>query len=108
MPLRDMSEPSLSPAAEALGNTLAAEWRNPQESGQPIILISRKGKPGGTHVRVVWDDWRNLTQQERSEIIMDVYEMIHGQEESLSVTVAMGLTTEEADRMHIPYQEPKS
>ena len=40
----------------------------------------------------------------RSETIMDASEEVLGVEESLKVTVAMGLTKEEAKRLNIRYE----
>ncbi len=53
---------------------------------------------------VIWDKWGELTQTERSEIIMDVVDNLAGDDRlpaDSPVTVAMGLTREEAKRMGI-------
>ena len=104
MPLKRMPQRRADPLAEELKRRLAEEWASPKDSGQPIILIQPADAGGGTRVYVVWDDWGGLSQQVRSETIMDVFEQIHTEEESLKVTVAMGLTVQEADRMNIPYE----
>ncbi len=83
---------------------LVAEWRDPGKTGQPIILTEGGGQYQPVHVYVVWDKWRDLTQTERSEVIMDAMEEVRGLEEASKTTVAMGLTAEEADRMRIQYK----
>lgn len=52
----------------------------------------------GIHIYVIWDDWKDLEQIDRSEIIMRVFEVIEGKEKARKVTVAMGLTSAEAKR----------
>jgi len=89
--------------AAELTRLLHNEWTKPKRSGQPLIII--EGKPCEPyHIYVVWDDWRELTQTERSEIIMDVVENLAGGDRlptNSPVTVAMGLTVDEAKRMGI-------
>ena len=76
---------------------------SPQDSGQPLIVIEgNRGEP--QHVYVIWDAWNGLNQVERSEVIMDVIEQLSDDQrvKDLSlVTVAMGLTAEEAERLGI-------
>jgi len=67
-----------------------------------IIIEGKLREP--QHIYVVWDEWQELTQTERSEIIMDVVDNLAGEDrlpENSPVTVAMGLTAEEAKRMGI-------
>ena len=45
------------------------------------------------------DEWRNLSQQERSEIILSAYEQEYGPLEVQTVSAAMGLTSPEAARL---------
>ena len=82
---------------------LMNEWTKPKQKGQPIIVLEgKKGEP--QHVYVIWDKWQGLEQRDRSEIIMDVVENLSGKHafpDSTTVTVAMGLTPEEAKRMGI-------
>ena len=76
---------------------LAAEFAHPaQEYRQPLISVDQPG--ARTHLLVVWDQWSSLSQQERSEIIMAAYTQAHlnDPEAVLNVSVAMGLTQEEA------------
>ena len=53
---------------------------------------------------MIWDDWSDLDQVERSEIIMDAFEDRYGKDRACNVTVALGLTPAEAERMGIGYQ----
>ena len=102
MPVRDMTERQTSPAAAELKAALIQEWQHPTERpDQPIVLLERNAPGGARHVFVVWDRRGTMEQLERSETIMDACEGVLGVEESLKVTVAMGLTREEAKRLNI-------
>ena len=79
------------------------EWTKPKKRGQPLI-ISEGTKNEPVHLYVIWDKWGELSQTERLEIIMDVMDNLTGKDrlpDDSPVTVAMGLTTEEAKRMGI-------
>lgn len=97
--------PATHPSATAaeLTRLLIEEWRYPQESGQPVIVVEgEEGEP--RHIYVIWDALDGLSQIERSDIIMDVVENLGGEHafRDLSlITVAMGLTTQEAKQMGI-------
>jgi hypothetical protein len=100
-----MTERQLSPAASELRAALIQEWEHPTERpNQPIVLLDRRAPGDARHVFVVWDRWGAMEQLERSETIMDACEKVLGVEESLKVTVAMGLTKEEAKRLNIRYK----
>ena len=100
MPIRNRLRKTPHPAAPELTCRLVAEWKDPRENGQPLI-VQEGGNGIPTHIYVIWDDWSELNQTERSEIIMDACEEIYGVQESLQVTVALGLTKPEAERMRI-------
>ena len=105
MPVKRLIPRQPPASAQTLRDRLIAEWRNPASTAaQPVILEEAGGANQPSHVYVIWDDWRDLGQIERSEIIMDAFESVHGRDRSLNVTVAMGLTVEEADRIGIRYQ----
>jgi len=103
MPVKEMSRKP-SPQAEELRELLAREWRKPAKSGEPVILQRTGDATHSTHLIVVWAKWDSLTQEERSEIIMDAYQETHSPEQVLNVTVAMGLTPDEAEKMKIAYK----
>jgi len=84
---------------------LVDEWQHPAPGAQQPIIIEESGGPGQpVHLYVVWDDWAPLGSIERSEVIMDAYEQVQGQSSATNVTVAMGLTPIEAERLGIRYQ----
>ena len=83
---------------EELRQRLTDEFMQPaNEYAAPFINIERPG--ASTHLLVVWDEWRDLSQQERSSLILRAYEAAHGIDASLDVSVAMGLTVSEAETL---------
>ncbi len=94
------------PQIESLRTRLTREWEQPNNGAAQPVVIEAPGNRlyDSVHLYVIWDDWRSLEQRERSEIIMDAYEATHERQEVLSVTVAMGLTAAEAERMGIRYE----
>jgi hypothetical protein len=105
MPVRKLLRPGPSPAAQALLNRLVDEWRAPAPGAQqPVIIEEGGGQNQPIHLYVVWDDWGPLGSIERSEVIMDAYDQVRGRHGADNVTVAMGLTPIEADRLGIRYR----
>jgi len=105
MPVRNMTKRTPAPEAAALERIIVQEWRaNTDNPDQPIILIDETGPVQTKHVFVVWDRWRGMEQLDRSETIMKACEEMMSPEELQRVTVAMGLTKEEARRMGISYE----
>lgn len=103
MPVKKRLQKTRPANASELTRLLIEEWQRPRESGQPLIVIEGDDAQP-RHIYVIWDEWRDLNQTDRSEIIMDVVENLtgpHAINDLSLVTVAMGLTAEEANRMGI-------
>ena len=88
------------PSEEKLREKLKAELSSPREEGEPQIIISRP-TPGTTHLYVIWSQWNDIEQVVRSRIILDAFAAVRGEEEAVQVTVSMGLTPTEANRLGI-------
>jgi len=105
MPVKKLVRSGPTPADQVLRDRLVDEWRHPNPAAsQPIILEESSGPAQPVHVYVIWDEGSPVGSIERSEIIMDAYEEVHGRAQSANVTVAMGLTPEEADRLGVRYR----
>jgi hypothetical protein len=100
MPIRDSLQRGDVPTEAELRGELEAELRHAKEEGEPLIVIERPN-PSTTHLFVIWSKFDGLEQVVRSRLILDAYEAVRGQSEALKVTVSMGLTQPEADRMGI-------
>lgn len=85
---------------EKLQRELEAELRSEKETGEPVIIIQQPN-PQTIHLFVIWSQWADLEQVIRSRIIMDAFAAVNGDEEAHKVTVAMGLSVEEAKRLGI-------
>jgi hypothetical protein len=115
MPVRQRIENEMPIEHTDLKVRLIEEWKNPQEiEGNPIIVEEQatgNWLPGGatiavplpTRLYVVWDAWEGIDQLERSTIILDAYELSHSPSAAANVTLALGLTVEEAHRLGISY-----
>lgn len=102
MPIRPFKLEPRSSSAAALVERLVEEWRNPSDKApEPIIMVKDSRPKGGVELYVVWSEWATLDQQERSEIIMFAYEQLASEDDAAAVTVALGLTRPEAQRMGI-------
>ncbi len=101
MPVRDFV-PEYSDAHKALVRQLAAEWTMPNGgASEPIINIERDHSGLPAHVYVVWSQWSLIERIERSEIIMEAANFALQPSEVINITLAMGLTPEEAPLMGI-------
>ena len=87
-----------SPLRAELTQRLVAELRSENNAQQPFIYINDVAQTGTHHVTVLWDAWRSLTPQQRGKVILDAFEQINP-EIPPSVTIALGLTGEEARRL---------
>jgi hypothetical protein len=101
------------PKYASLKEALLNEWLDPkQDSKEPIIIEDTQKNRGSRHLFVIWEAWKDLNQEHRSEMIMDVYENLlkkqNREKDIFDVTVAMGLTAEEAQRLGIAYEIEKS
>lgn len=86
---------------EELKQRLVDEWRDKStQEPRPLIIHETDEQGQVIHVYVVWTEWGNLDQRMRSELITEAYWEVFDVK-GLVLTVAMGLTPEEAKRMGI-------
>jgi hypothetical protein len=103
MPVRTTSiqqKRAADPRYRELRDRLVAEWRG--EAGAlpvPHIEEETDTRDHVLHVVVTWDEWADLDAQMRSEIIVDTFRTVKGQEASVDLALAMGLTSAEAGRI---------
>lgn len=85
-----------------LQQRLVEEFLHPANAyAAPFINIERPG--ASTHLLVVWDEWRDLSQQDRSYLILSAYEAAKGAEAATEVSVSMGLTISEAETLGVEF-----
>jgi hypothetical protein len=106
MPVIDIG-PFESSEHQQLVRALAAEWQQPQsEAAEPTIAIQRDDFGRPIHVYVVWSQWAMVDRSERSEIIMDAASVALPAEDASTITIAMGLTPDEAAKMGLGTGQP--
>src|SRR4051812_42626238 len=103
MPVRQYN--TTRPAQQTqLVDRLSQEWESPDPSAtEPVILEERNSKGEVVHVYVVWSDWSSMSREHRGEVIMDAAERVKPMSDVLKITIAMGLTPDEADRFGIKW-----
>lgn len=104
MPVKQIT-PTRSSQHDALVHELLGEWRQPNaQASEPVILEEAGPNRRVAHLYVIWGKWAHLDRVERSEIIMDAAEKKLSQPDLLEITIAMGLTPDEADRLGIQWR----
>ncbi len=83
-----------------LRRQLLVEWSGGQTE-EPRPEIHEEQDPAGrtVHIYVIWDAWEDVDDNKRAELVMDAFVELYGREAVLNVTIAMGLTSDEANRM---------
>lgn len=103
MPVAHRVQPKTLANAEILLERLLAEWRNPQEDAHAPLIIEEAPSAHAdvNHLYVIWEDWADVTPFERSKVILQACKQYRGRDFASSITLAMGLTPAEADRLGI-------
>lgn len=92
------------PKYKELEDRLMEEWRSPQSPpAEPFIIEDGEGQKGPLSLYVIWNAWLDLDPIERSEIIVNACEQVRGRKFVTKVLSATGLTTAEAEQMHLQY-----
>jgi len=104
MPVRRFM-PTRSVQQNELIDRLAKEWQFPDATAtEPVILEEQDKKGDLVHVYVVWSDWAQLDREKRGDIIMEAAEHVKPSEQVLNITIALGLTPDEADRFNLKWR----
>jgi hypothetical protein len=83
---------------------LVEELKANRESGQPFIY-EQSFTTGKIRVLVIWDDWKDLPLEERTNIILSAVERADGRDYRAKVALASGLTVPEGVAAGmLPYQ----
>ena len=70
----------------------------PAPPGSPMVIAEEQHFPDYVHYYVVWDRFKGVANEIRSSIVFDAVREVFP-EDFLRMTVAMGLTSEEAKGM---------
>ncbi len=82
--------------SELLVQKLAEELTSPGIGPQPLIVERHLPMTNSRHVRVVWDQWGSLIEEERAAVIIQAYERVEGSQKADNISVALGIRSQEA------------
>ena len=110
MPVKHRNTP-LPQSSDPLVRELAAEIKADTlegATGAPVIIEESSAFSMNIGVTVVWNRWAKLSKEDRSRIIMAAYREAKDAPPSgllwPPISLALGLTTEEADRLRVAYR----
>lgn len=91
-------------ADRKLVDRLVDELKTNRESGQPFIY-EQVFATGKIRMLVIWDDWKDLPLEERTNVILSAIEQSDGRDYRAKVALASGLTVPEGVAAGVlPYQ----
>jgi hypothetical protein len=96
MPRHIITSVPRSPKHEKLVKKLVQEFSATSPNLQPLILEERITATQSRHVRVIWDAWKDLRDEQRSDVIVEAYQQAEGEEAAGQITIAEGVTVPEA------------
>ena len=73
------------------------QYSGKSQSGPLVVMQNRIAQTKSIHVVMIWDAWKDLLPTERSKVILDA-SIKAKWARGATITVAMGLTSEEALR----------
>ncbi|MCK4658901.1 MAG: hypothetical protein KAV82_05205 [Phycisphaerae bacterium] len=89
------------PKHAELVRLLVEEIRLGEAGKGPVIMHEQLQGSDRLHVYVIWDRWDSVRDEHRAAAILDAYKEHFGEEIMQRVSIALGLTQEEADAMGI-------
>lgn len=96
MPRRILESPPPAPQHEKFVKDLARELTSPGRKPQPLILEQRIAATRSRHIHVIWDAWKDLSDEQRTDVILDAYRQTEGEEVIDSIMIAIGVTAQES------------
>ena len=103
MPVKRIDPAQHHPAFHPLLEEFEGELRMPASENaytdQPRILEDPQEGGRFFAVTALWEKWKELPLHERSQLILDAYKAVKGEQEMLKISRALGLTQEEAQKV---------
>lgn len=96
MPRYVLSKPSRSARFPKLVERLAQELQAPGMDLQPLILEEEISSTGSRHVHVIWDEWKDVADDQRADVVVEAYVQAEGKETADNITLAEGVSPNEA------------
>ncbi len=96
MPRHVINAATRSTKHDTFVKKLVQEFTSSSANVQPLILEEEIPATKSRHVCVIWDRWKELPDEQRSAVISDAYTEAEGPEAAKAITIADGLTPQEA------------
>src|SRR2546428_7809324 len=96
MPRYIITPSAASPKHHAFVKKLVQEFTAASANLQPLILEELVPSTRSRHVRVIWDRWKELEDEQRSAAIVDAYTQAEGPAAAGEIMIAEGVTPQEA------------
>jgi hypothetical protein len=87
---------SPSPKHDKLVKRLVQEFSPGAAGLQPLILEEHVPSAQSRQVRVIWDAWKDIPDDDRGAVIVDAYTQVEGTDAAEDIAVADGVTPQEA------------
>lgn len=100
MPVRTQLLAMQNEVLNQLCRELAEEFRNPKETGEPVVIVERP-TTSSIHLFIIWSRFDIVDGVARSTVVLSAFTEAEGDEAAQLVTVAIGLTPDEATAMGI-------
>lgn len=86
---------ALTGSKAGLAEKLAVELKSGRDFGQPLVY-EQEYSTRKSRVTVIWDEWADVSLEERSAVILKAYETAEGAGAREKIALASGLTVPEA------------
>jgi hypothetical protein len=96
MPRFRSTAPSTEEKHPDLVRALELELTSTGDNAQPVILEQFIRPTKSRHIRVIWDRWEGVADEERTQAIVDAYASHERDAPGPEITMAIGLTPDEA------------
>jgi hypothetical protein len=96
MPRIILKDPPKPPEHDKLVQRLAQELQAPSAEVQPLILEQPIEATSSRHVHVIWDLWKDLSEEQRWDVIRDAYAAAECAGAVGDITLASGVAPQEA------------
>jgi hypothetical protein len=94
--VRPPAEADTERYVDALVNELKLNDPNIGASDRPLIVEQYLPRNENLHIVVIWDAWANLDRETRGGVILEAYDRARGTEFMRRISIAMGLTRQDA------------
>jgi hypothetical protein len=97
----DLTLKDYAPLAREIERVVRAQSAAAQRPDEPRVIWEENSYLDRIQVTVIWDQWKEVEPEMRGRIIVDAIEQARGQDVARKVSLALGVTQEQAKRLGI-------